>query len=135
MEYICHNINGRKGLGGGGKGPSHEATWPRTGTVGQLLLLLGSCDPADAGRAGRQLSVFTWHSILAREQVQWKPKPHQEPISPRMAELLRTGLRSQDCGNTWPLTSDCTSHNPSPLESPRKPIPGIWDAESLYTTK
>lgn len=120
MEYICHNINGRKGLRGGGKEPSHEATCPRTGTGGLLHLLLGSCDPADPGRAGRQLSVCTWHSILAREQVQRKPNPRQEPISPRMAELLWTGLRSQDSGNAWPLTSDCTSHNPSPSGKPEE---------------
>lgn len=50
--------------------------------------------------AGRQLSVFTWHSALAREKVQWKPNPCHDPISPTMAGPLLTGRGSQECGSS-----------------------------------
>lgn len=91
--------------------------------------------PSRPWGAGRQLSVFPWHLILAREQVQWKPNPCHDPISRTMVEPLLTGRRSQECGNSsashiWLPKSPCF-----PSKSPRKPNYGISCAESLYTER
>lgn len=50
--------------------------------------------------AGRQLSAFTWHSLLASKQVQRRPNSCHVLISPTMVEPPLTGGGSQECGSS-----------------------------------
>ena len=51
---------------------------------------------------GDRKAAVSFHTALtlARQQVQWKPNPCHDPISPTMAEPPLTGRGSQECGSS-----------------------------------